>query len=498
MPDPNLSSVPPELLSIICFHLNRRSLASFALTSSRNYAAALPILYRHIKLPYTLPAAFEAGERADSEGEVQERQKAVIRAALESLAEDEAKCRMIRVVEVRNYGKWLSARDAELPEKVVKQAQGVEEVRLLQDDDGEPFDPLLTPLAHFGPIWAALQSLPNLRKLQTSYGPNVQLNLHDFPALEEVEIEQYFVDNEHDGELPAKLRKLRLEYVTGFEQEDPWDSWFHPKLFTHLDSLTLIDMPLLAMNAITEAVEYLTICSTPDPTSFPAALNPLRADPNAATVSAGLETSAAEPLHLLFSLAYAYRQTLHGMALYFGEEGDELVAVKTMELFTEVLDLVCEFRSLDHFETNLVLYHESFASATVPPTAPASPYVSVRLAANNKAEIMPIVSFLSAANYARALPPPGLPRSWGGDGGLGTLVIANRGTRRKKGWRGFWALEEEFEAMREQDDYQEREPRAPGDQGLWVNGRSQAEFEAALAWGAEPEGEDDEGVAAEP
>jgi hypothetical protein len=114
----------------------------------------------------------------------------------------------------------------------------------LQDDDGAPFDPLLTPLAHFAPTWAALQTLPFLRRLRTSYGPNVILNLQSFPALEDVDMGMYYVDRAKDGVIPSGVKKLRLEYVCGFEGQQIEDetSWFKPNLFGSLTHLILVDM----------------------------------------------------------------------------------------------------------------------------------------------------------------------------------------------------------------------------------------------------------------
>ncbi|GAA5944358.1 hypothetical protein JCM10213_003237 [Rhodosporidiobolus nylandii] len=501
MPDPNLSSIPPELLSVICFHLNRRSLASFALTSSRNHAAAVPILYRHFKLPYTL--ADENGEGERFEGEKQQEQKKVIKAALESLAQNPERCKLLRIVEAWNWGQWFDVETAKNFKAVLDQAQEIQDVRLLQDANFESPDESLNANENMNDhVWPAVKALPALSRLRIQHGLNVALELDEFKGLKEVDL-AYVEIGPACGWLPISgLEKLRLEAVSAFEEEDVANGWFAPEVFFHLESLTLVDLAPAAVHAIMKALEHfrematnlrpdltrhsrlealsldfhtiplavetssvselsvatlltafsllesielLTIGSTPDPTQYDtsAVFNPA-APPTHAT----LQRSAGEPLSLLFTIAHCYAHKLEGLAFYLGGDGDALIGITDASLLKHIA-LMHQLKRLIFFQTNLVFLPDDFpfpAYTESPAAVPGTPYTRIKFEGishrRKTKRYRPLVEFAGAL-FSQALPPlGGLPIALGGEGGLMGLMIGSRGQKnRRRGWHGMWSDE---------------------------------------------------------
>ncbi|GAA5889875.1 hypothetical protein JCM6882_004349 [Rhodosporidiobolus microsporus] len=351
-----LLSLPPELFPSILAHLTPHSLSSLsflARTSRLLYALAAPVLWEHFTLRYSIAVPGQDEDEAPTE-EQQERERERIRAALEELAYYEGpgdeeedgghagdtksapqeqdtpttlftapssraarareRCAWVRTLELWNYQYWLSEAEAGWLEKCVGRMGGLREARLMQHDDGAPFDPLLTPLPLFPPIWAALRTLPHVRTLRTQYGPNVVLALQDgFPALEELRMGMYFVDAEQDGVIPCGVRRLRLEYVTGFEwlpllgERGEW--WFPPRVFAHLERLCLVDLPGEAVEYIAQMVE--TYATSSPPSSSP--LTHLTLDLHT-TPSIPLPSTQPGPLAQLLS-AFSLLQSVTHLAV---------------------------------------------------------------------------------------------------------------------------------------------------------------------------------------
>lgn len=105
----------------------------------------------------------------------------------------------------------------------------------------------------------------------------------------------YFVDAQNDGTLPSGLRKIRLEYVTAFDE-----GWFRPELFETLEELEIIELPSASLAVVQRS---LAVC----PLAFPAYLSrcPLTLPSLQAFAS---HPSSSSPLRHL-SLNLSSRQT---------------------------------------------------------------------------------------------------------------------------------------------------------------------------------------------
>ncbi|GAA5967511.1 hypothetical protein JCM21900_000390 [Sporobolomyces salmonicolor] len=251
-----LLDLPSELISQICAHLSPHDLSLTSLASSILRSVVQPILYAHVTLSYALYT-----EQAD---EVLERvQRDRTRTVLERLAGDPERCQLVRSLVCWNYGRWFGADESRWLERIVRQTRLLEQVQLLQDDDGAPFDEALTPLANFFPVWTALKSLPHLTTLRTQYGPNTFLHLDAFPSLVELSMSMYFVDAQNDGTLPSGLRKIRLEYVTAFDE-----GWFRPELFETLEELEILELPSASLAVVQRSLAAFA--------SHPSSSSPLR------------------------------------------------------------------------------------------------------------------------------------------------------------------------------------------------------------------------------
>ncbi|GAA5927290.1 hypothetical protein JCM1841_001346 [Sporobolomyces salmonicolor] len=251
-----LLDLPSELISHICAHLSPHDLSLTSLASSILRSVVQPILYAHVTLSYALYT-----EQAD---EVLERvQRDRTRTVLERLAGDPERCQLVRSLVCWNYGRWFGADESRWLERIVRQTRLLEHVQLLQDDDGAPFDEALTPLANFSPVCTALKSLPHLTTLRTQYGPNTFLHLDAFPSLVELSMAMYFVDAQNDGTLPSGLRKIRLEYVTAFDE-----GWFRPELFETLEELEIIELPSASLAVVQRSLTAFA--------SHPSSSSPLR------------------------------------------------------------------------------------------------------------------------------------------------------------------------------------------------------------------------------
>ncbi|GAA5890218.1 hypothetical protein JCM16303_002395 [Sporobolomyces ruberrimus] len=235
-----LVDLPHELIQECAARLEPHDLATLVATSSYLHGVLLPTLYRSVTIRYALYTG-------RGQAEAEQLQMLSLRQTLRSIAASQERCRLIRKLELRNYGRWFGEEEAGWVETIVKHTRSLERVDLLQDDDGEPFDEALTPLANFKPVWIAFKTLPSLRVLHCSYGPNVRLGLEEFPSLVETSLSMYYVDSPLDGTLPPSLRSLSLDYVNGISHE-----WLRPSTFSHLESLALADLTVAQLQVISD------------------------------------------------------------------------------------------------------------------------------------------------------------------------------------------------------------------------------------------------------
>ncbi|GAA5826722.1 hypothetical protein JCM3770_002517 [Rhodotorula araucariae] len=243
----DLLSLPAELIPLIASFLSPDDIARFSLASTLIRALVQRELYRDVNLiwdrasvPRDVPAYCDARER--------------IRAIVASLARDPARCAHLRRFAFWEHTYWLDPPTGELLAQILIQAPLITE---LQEDDGTPFDPQLTPFTSIAPVWSALRTLPNLRRLETKFGPNVQLNLHELTTLRILRMSMYYVDAPRDGTLPESLQVLNLEYVLAFTND-----WFRPSLFAHLQSLALADLTPVTVGTVQRAIETYAATSS--------------------------------------------------------------------------------------------------------------------------------------------------------------------------------------------------------------------------------------------
>ncbi|BGP44072.1 hypothetical protein JCM10449v2_008129 [Rhodotorula kratochvilovae] len=255
-----LLSLPPELFPLVCASLPAADRARLSLASHRTRALVQPELYRDVQFAWV-----HVLTRQDSQAHRDARER--ICAAVASLARDADRCAHLRRFVCGEYTDWLDVATGHLLAQVLTQAPLLDEVAIVQEDDGTPFDPRLTPFPGIAPVWDALRKVPNLRRLRTQYGPKVQLNLHELTTLRELSMGMYYVDAQKDGTLPDSLEVLSLEYVLAFTIE-----WFRPSLFSHLQSLALADLTPAAVATVQRAIETYTA------TSLPSRLTHLRLD----------------------------------------------------------------------------------------------------------------------------------------------------------------------------------------------------------------------------
>ncbi|GAA6025123.1 hypothetical protein JCM10207_000639 [Rhodosporidiobolus poonsookiae] len=512
----SFTSLPPELVPSIASHLPPLSLARFLRVSSAVHALALPTLYRHVRLSYPIRVPTDPDpteDEAEREAAEQKRQREVVRRTLERLAGNEKLCRAVRVLEVWNYSYWMEEETAEWVVRVIEQAEGLVEVRLLQDDDGAPFDPLLTPLENFGPVWTALRRRASLRALRTAYGPNVVLRLDAFPALSSIDMAMYYVDLENDGTFPASLRKLRLEYVTGFEaaRRGPApplasdERWFRPSLFGHLESLKLCDLPLSARMEVADAVSsyvdsfptrsqvrsplrsltldfytdphlahydaadgvlllllstfgslnsitHLSVASSPPPTRFGAtyATAGLTAFARARASGMGANERIGEPTALLLTISTHFARTLEALMLSFGDKADEFVGLRETEAYQVFRLCLGSFERLEQFQTNLVfspVINEGEYD-------PSTPYVVLPAS-----RLLPHVVPVMEEQYADALAAQGKKVDV-------RVTTKGGGSKRRKGWGGFWEHEELRAEMLEYEEEGAEDAQPAGPKGV--------------------------------
>ncbi len=71
------------------------------------------------------------------------------------------------------------------------------------------------------PLWTQIRSLPHLTSITLRAGPNLPLHFELFPCLRKVDLTNYSIDTEgegNDGYLPSTVEELRLEAV------DDWNA----------------------------------------------------------------------------------------------------------------------------------------------------------------------------------------------------------------------------------------------------------------------------------
>jgi hypothetical protein len=117
-PKASLLRFPPELLSHIASNLDLPSLTLLSLVSREIWAAAQPHLYNEVALGWAI--GVDEDGVVDVEG--LEQLKAVVRRAVESLAQDRQRCHFIRQLRILEYG-WMGEKEMNGLAKIVDQSR---------------------------------------------------------------------------------------------------------------------------------------------------------------------------------------------------------------------------------------------------------------------------------------------------------------------------------------------------------------------------------------
>ncbi|TNY17569.1 hypothetical protein DMC30DRAFT_103429 [Rhodotorula diobovata] len=247
----SLSSLPSELVSLIAESLPRADQARLSLASNQVRSSVQPVLYRNVQ--------FDVDTFHDAELELFEDGCRRLGQAVESLADDPARCRFIRRFASKDHQAWLDREDlAQCVVRILLQATRVEQVDFLQTDDEWVTQLDWSPYYYIAPVWRVLPRLPSLRRLTNEVGPVDVLHLESLENLVELDMRTHIIDERAEGTLPASLEVLHLADVRNMT-----NGWFRPSLFSHLRSLSLFNIDDNAVEVIWNAVVAYAATSRP-------------------------------------------------------------------------------------------------------------------------------------------------------------------------------------------------------------------------------------------
>lgn len=285
----SLSSLPSELVSLIAESLPRADQARLSLASNQVRSSVQPVLYRNVQ--------FDVDTFHDAELELFEDGCRRLGQAVESLADDPARCRFIRRFASKDHQAWLDREDlAQCVVRILLQATRVEQVdfvrhcllcvsgpqlsahqlaprpfKQLQTDDEWVTQLDWSPYYYIEPVWRVLPRLPSLRRLTNEVGPVDVLHLESLENLVELDMRTHIIDERAEGTLPASLEVLHLADVRNMT-----NGWFRPSLFSHLRSLSLFNIDDNAVEVIWNAVVVRSSALRPVSTGLTARHAPRR------------------------------------------------------------------------------------------------------------------------------------------------------------------------------------------------------------------------------
>ncbi|GAA5852841.1 hypothetical protein JCM9279_006200 [Rhodotorula babjevae] len=246
----SLADLPAELVAHVARHLPRADQARLSLINKVVRASVQHELYRDVELD--IDTLYDADLDEFIAGTARPRD------AVASLADDPARCALIRRFAVKDHGSWLDHDVAEAICMVLRQAPLLDEVGILQTSQEYVTDLDSLPFAFIQPVWDDLPHVRTLRRLTIHAGPVAALNLHNFRRLRELNVEIADMDGAAVGTLPSSLEVLSLAAVEGFRA-----SWFSPSLFSHLRCLTLYHLDEPEIRIIEHALEEYARSSRP-------------------------------------------------------------------------------------------------------------------------------------------------------------------------------------------------------------------------------------------
>ncbi|GAA5971607.1 hypothetical protein JCM11641_000658 [Rhodosporidiobolus odoratus] len=262
-------------------------------------------------------------------------------------------------------------------------------------------------------------------------------------------------------EYPSTLKRLSLDFFS------------KPSLHDSDDVLPEGLVILLQDFAALQTVEYLSLGSTPDPTTCedifvggPGGVVPL------------LRRTPGDPFGLSMSCA-AFGDQLRGLVFFLGGHPHELIGSRHDMAFTLLSGYFQNaFPHLEHFETNVVKIDADFdLSAFSHVTSnETSPYISIRVDTGKQDESARADSLLlSSTEYFADL--MGFRQKGEKEGLLSLLVNSRGGEERPRGAEGIWSLFP-FDDSDDDKDEDEDEGSENGDGNEEGNGSSDNDSDA--------------------
>ncbi|GAA5897675.1 hypothetical protein JCM8208_000229 [Rhodotorula glutinis] len=246
----SLAELPAELVAHVARFLPRADQARLSLINKVVRSSVQHELYRDVELD--IDTLYDADFDEYLAGTARPRD------AVASLANDPARCALIRRFAVKDHGSWIDQDTADNICTVLRQAPLLDDVGFLQTSQEYVDDLDAMPDALIRPVWDILPHLSTLRRLTIHAGPVAALNLHKLEHLRELNVEISDMTGLPVGTLPSSLEVLSLAAVEGFPA-----TWFSPSLFAHLRSLTLYHLEAAEIQIIEHALEMYARSSRP-------------------------------------------------------------------------------------------------------------------------------------------------------------------------------------------------------------------------------------------
>ncbi|KDE09850.1 hypothetical protein MVLG_00248 [Microbotryum lychnidis-dioicae p1A1 Lamole] len=193
--------------------------------------------------------------RVDVDPKAQEEMQTIVGWAIEALRNDQERCDKVRILSLVDYG-WFQEKEMQGMAEIVKKSKNLETFAITQGDTTHN-----ASYSHYiEPLWEALKQAPLLAQLIANNGPIVPYKYETFSSsLARLELANAQVDDT-DGELPAGLKSLTLDYISGFNK-----AWFNPAVFKNLETLRLRDVKAPEIEIITSAIKDFVATATKGP-----------------------------------------------------------------------------------------------------------------------------------------------------------------------------------------------------------------------------------------
>ncbi|SCZ95297.1 BZ3500_MvSof-1268-A1-R1_Chr11-2g03414 [Microbotryum saponariae] len=193
--------------------------------------------------------------QVDVDPKAQEEMQTIVGWAIEALRKDQERCDKVRILSLVDYG-WFQEKEMQGMAEIVKKSKNLETFAITQGDTthNASYSPYIEPL------WEALKQAPLLAHLIANNGPIVPYKYETFSSsLARLELANAQVEDT-DGELPAGLKSLTLDYISGFNK-----AWFNPAVFKNLETLRLRDVKAPEIEIITSAIKDFVATATKGP-----------------------------------------------------------------------------------------------------------------------------------------------------------------------------------------------------------------------------------------